>query len=189
MLADQLENKLYNKVKAVTPLTSSTRFMTKVVHEAAKTAQIQKDQRRSSKPTESNEYLYNVKTRPETPKAGVNKAAHIVCFKCSKTGHYQRDCKAGKTCSYCKLAGHEAPECRKRIAAKVSYCTKCNRVGHDTADCRSKYCTHCRKYGHDVSTCRNKTSTSRANENVRAIDELANTDLEYNEDENNEENQ
>ena len=90
ILADQLENKLYDKVKAVTPLTSSTRFMTKVVHEAAKTAQIQKDQRRSSRPTEPNEVLYNMKSRSENPKAGVNKAAHIVCFNCSKTGHYQR---------------------------------------------------------------------------------------------------
>ena len=59
--------------------------------------------------------------------------SNVECFKCHKTGHISRECRAKIKCRNCQYTGHHERNCRN-----APWCEYHQRTGHTTSDCRGR---------------------------------------------------
>ena len=75
--------------------------------------------------------------QPSSSNYNSNNSPQLKCFNCDKIGHTRKVCKI---CSFCKVFGHSAKDCAKRITVnKGKYCLFCGMSDyHVEKDCRKK---------------------------------------------------
>lgn len=152
--AGQLKDAVYDKVSNLTPRTSSTSFMSKVV-QAVKKDKLTRASVRQPRDVQAQpaEVLYNVQPARDqpgpsnAPNPRMNQLGKSTnhnnqgtktnnCYNCTRPGHFARECKYNSYCKYCRQSNHTLKACRKRIRDRVPYCTQCGGYGHEGSRCR-----------------------------------------------------
>ena len=181
-MANGLPAQVYEKVSGLLPNTPTAEIITDAVS-ASERDKILREENKTKKPVMRPEVIYQVQQQPhkQTPRAMGQ--TPVACFKCGRTGHYKKDCKAHLKCLYCKRLGHEVKMCRKLKDTGRPFCTKCLKLGHETQKCYSKpagggpsgqhvqkQCGFCGKPGHLESQCYKKKARETKYKQVNKID-------------------
>lgn len=171
-LAQQLEERVYEKLRYVYPGDDATNLMAAMVQVLEREPKYKTKDSPSQRPEvlfqlENESTEGRVATRNDrNPVRRETGARPRLCFGCNSSKHLYKDCptKKGQSCTYCKKNNHGVAKCKLRIQNGVPHCTRCNGTTHVKDNCRAKPCTKCGQFGHRADKCRVRQQVSMLRE-------------------------
>ena len=145
-VSSQVNYKVYKKLENLRPRNASFRFMSETVKAVEKHKILTNPKGQGRSTNEEVVWKASAQSAPtsrnnanNTPSRSTKQQQHqnnenrsgqtvpttVECYNCDETGHLRKHCKV---CAFCKIEGHTAKVCRKRIAqAQGKYCSFCQK--------------------------------------------------------------